>query len=149
GDRRPKGAWKNIDFLRLRDVALHLLDPAPGKAILDLGCADGPTMVYCGLQGASIYGQDLDPRCLAVANRLLEPFKIQGEPHRGDAAKLQFPDAYFDGVISSDFLEHITGPVKVDVFRETLRVLKPGAPFVAKTPNLSYLKLSLRYRQLR
>jgi SAM-dependent methyltransferase len=143
-------SWrKNVDFLRLRDVALHLLEPGPGKMILDLGCADGATMVYCGLQGATVHGQDLNPDSVAQANDLLRRYKVDGEAHCGDAAELSFPDGYFDGVISSDFFEHITDDVKVRVLRETLRVLKPGSPIVIKTPNLAYLTLSLRYKQLR
>src|SRR5882762_521347 len=47
GSRVANGRWKNLDFLRLRDMALHLLDPGPGRTILDIGCADGATMVYC------------------------------------------------------------------------------------------------------
>jgi 2-polyprenyl-3-methyl-5-hydroxy-6-metoxy-1,4-benzoquinol methylase len=147
---RTVTAWrKNVDFLRLRDVALHLLEPASGKVILDVGCADGATMVYCGLQGAIVHGQDLNPDSVAEANRLLKRFGIEGEAHCGDAAELSFPDNYFDGVISSDFFEHITDDVKVRVLRESFRVLKPGCPLVIKTPNLAYLKLALRYKQLR
>ena len=140
---------KNVDFLRLRDVALHCLNPQPGRRFLDVGCADGCTMVYCGLQGAAVYGQDLDPAAVAKANTLLARFGITGEARCGDAAHLQFPDNHFDGVISSDFFEHITDDVKIDVLRETRRVLKPGQPLVIKTPNLSYLKLSRRFKQLR
>ena len=150
GGRREVTAWrKNVDFLRLRDVALHALDPRPGQVILDVGCADGATMVYCGLQGATVYGQDLDPDSVSAANRQLERFGINGEARCGDAAALSFPDSYFDGVISSDFFEHISDDVKVKVLREVYRVLKPGRMAIIKTPNLSYLKLSLRYKQAR
>lgn len=140
---------KNVDFLRLRDVALHRLNPQPGQRLLDVGCADGCTMVYCGLQGAAMYGQDLDPAAVAKANELLARFGIVGEARCGDATTLHFPDNHFDGVISSDFLEHITHDVKVEVLRETRRVLRPGRPLVVKTPNLSYLRLSRRFKQLR
>lgn len=149
GSRVVTGWRKNVDFLRLRDAALHLLNPMPGQVILDVGCADGATMVYCGLQGAKMYGQDLDPGSVAGANKLLARFGISGEARVGDAAELTFPDNYFDSVISSDFFEHITDEVKVRVLREMLRVLKPGRIAVIKTPNLAYLKLALRYKQLR
>ena len=149
GNRSASGWRKNVDFLRLRDVGLHRLNPQPGQVILDVGCADGATMVYCGLQGATVYGQDLDPEMVSKSNSLLARFDVKGEARCGDAAQLKFPDNYFDGVISSDFFEHITDEVKVRVLREVLRVLKPGRIFVIKTPNLSYLKLSLRFKQIR
>lgn len=149
GSREAVGVWKNTDFLRLRDRALHVLDPRPGKMIIDIGCGDGATMVYCGLQGATVYGQDLSAAHVSTANQALKRFGIAGEARCGDAAALQFPDNHFDGAISSDFFEHITDDVKVRVLRDVLRVLKPGAPLVIKTPNLSYLTLSMYYKRLR
>lgn len=143
------GRWKNRDFLRLRDVGLHLLDPQPGKVILDVGCADGATMVYCGLQGATVHGQDLDPAHVRRANAFLARYGVAGEARVGDARKLDHPSNHFDGVISSDFVEHIDDATKVDVFREACRVLKPGGVLVTKTPNLSYLRASLFFKRVR
>ncbi len=145
----PTGVWKNIDFLRLKDFVLHLLDPKPGKLILDIGCHTGSMMVYCGLQGATVSGQDLDPAAVADANESLRRFGVRGEALVGDAAELRFPDNHFDGVITNDLFEHITDETKLLVLRETIRVLKPGAPVLIRTPNLAYLKGSLRYRQVR
>jgi 2-polyprenyl-3-methyl-5-hydroxy-6-metoxy-1,4-benzoquinol methylase len=149
GDGASTGVWKNMDFLRLRDVALHLLEPGPGKTVLDIGCADGATMIYCGLQGACVYGQDLDPVRVASANTLMARFRLSGEARHGDATVLTFPDNFFDGVISSDFMEHISDETKVKVLTAARRVLKPGGILVTKTPNLSYLRLSLLYKRLR
>ncbi len=147
--KRTSVRRKNIDYLRLKDLALHLLDIKPGMRVLDVGCANGPMMVYCGLQGAIVSGVDLDPGAVAVANDFLRRYKVQGEAVVGDAMKLDFPDNTFDALISGDFVEHITDDVKVAMFKEALRVLKPGARVVIKTPNLAYLKASLRFKQLR
>lgn len=149
GTRSTSAYWKNTDFLRLRDTALHVLNPGPGMVILDVGTANGATMVYCGLQGAEVYGQDLDENMVTAANKLLKQFDLKGAAVCGDAAELKFPDNHFDGVISSDFFEHITHETKVTVLREMLRVLKPGKVAVIKTPNLSYLKMALFYKRLR
>lgn len=78
-------SWKNTDFLRLRDVALHLLDPRPGMTVLDVGCADGATMVYCGLQGATVYGVDIDAERVEMANAALRRFGLVGEARLSDA----------------------------------------------------------------
>lgn len=144
------GVWKNVDFLRLRDAALHLLDPRPGRTILDIGCAEGATMVYCGLQGATVYGQDLDQAAVAEANRALARYGITGEARVGNAVDLHaFEDASIDGVIASDFFEHIPDDEKIACLRECARVLKPGGIVVLKTPNLSYLRLALLYKRVR
>lgn len=148
--KREVTKWrKNVDFLRLRDVALHLLDPSEGKTVLDIGCASGETMIYCGMQGATVYGKDLDEKAVAQANSQLKRFGINGEAICGDATTMDFPDNHFDCAISSDFMEHVTDETKVKIFREVLRVVKPGGSVVTKTPNLSYLTMSLRYKQLR
>jgi 2-polyprenyl-3-methyl-5-hydroxy-6-metoxy-1,4-benzoquinol methylase len=140
--------WKNIDFLRLRDVALQLADPRQGRRILDVGCANGPTMIYCALQGAEVYGQDLDPQMIAEANEQLRRHGLKGEAVVGDATALTFPKDFFDAVISSDFVEHIDEPAKIKMFKEALRVLKPGGVLITKTPNLAYLQASLFYKRL-
>jgi 2-polyprenyl-3-methyl-5-hydroxy-6-metoxy-1,4-benzoquinol methylase len=149
GARTENAYYKNEDFLRLRDTALHALDPAPGMKILDVGCAGGANMVYCGLQGAEVYGQDWSSDAVNEANEYLRRFNIRGEAVCGNAARLQFPDNYFDGAISGDFFEHITDAGKVRVLREMMRVVKPGGRMVIKTPNLSYLKLALSFKRLR
>jgi SAM-dependent methyltransferase len=144
---RPK-RWKNVDFLRLRDVGLQLADPRPGRRILDVGCANGPTMIYCALQGADVCGQDLDPTMVASANEQLRRHGVKGDVRVGDAAALTFPENHFDAVISSDFVEHVDEETKIKMFREALRVLKPGGVLVTKTPNLAYLQASLFYKRL-
>jgi SAM-dependent methyltransferase len=149
GGRVATRKQKNIDFLRLRDVALHLVAPAPGRRVLDIGCANGPTMIYCGLQGARVDGVDLDPAYVADANAQLRRFRIDGEAIVGDATKLPYPNDHFDAVISSDFVEHIADEQKVAMFAEARRVLKPGGVLVTKTPNLAYLKLSLAFKRAR
>jgi len=150
GPHAPCDVWrKNIDYLRLKDFALHLLEPGPGKNVLDIGCAGGATMVYCGLQGATVYGQDLDPRGVEEANQNLVSFGIKGEARCGDAAQLKFDNNIFDLAISNDFFEHISDEVKTQVLRETLRVLKPGGRLVIMTPNFNYLKFSRLYKQFR
>jgi 2-polyprenyl-3-methyl-5-hydroxy-6-metoxy-1,4-benzoquinol methylase len=145
----PRGLRKNLDFLRLKDVALGLLGPLAGKTILDVGCADGAGMVYCGLQGATVAGQDLSDARVESANKALLRFGLKGQAVVGDARQLNFPAANFDGAIASDFFEHVDDLTKVEILREMLRVLKPGGLAVIKTPNLAYLHLSKWYKRMR
>lgn len=145
----PRGLYKNSDFLRFKDEALFLLDPRPGKRILDVGCSVGAQMVYCGLQGAEVYGQDLSASSIAEANEKLTYLGLKGQAKQGDATSLQFEDGFFDGVISSDFHEHLTTEQQIAVLKESHRVLKPGGALVVKTPNLSYLRTSLNFKRVR
>jgi SAM-dependent methyltransferase len=51
-----------------------------------------------------------------------------------DGNLFPFPDNSFDGCVSSYVLEHVSNPETH--FREIARVLKPGAPYCFRTPNL-------------
>ena len=141
-------SWKNKDFLRLRDVIMHLVAPLPGKVVLDIGCNKGATMIYAGLQGAEVYGQDYVEEEITIANKCLDRFQLKGEAKVGDVKDLKFPDNFFDIAIASDFYEHIVDEEKIKSFKEVLRVLKPGGVLLIKTPNLQYLKISLFYKRI-
>ena len=138
---------KNVDFLRLKDFALHLLEPRPGMTILDLGCATGTQMIYCALQGAIVYGQDLDETRIQKAREKLARLGLNGHLTVGNAAQTTFPDGTFDAVLSSDFHEHLSASDQIAVLRECRRVLKPGGRLVLKTPNLTYLRAALWFKR--
>jgi SAM-dependent methyltransferase len=53
----------------------------------------------------------------------------------GPEARLPFPDADFDCVVSLAFLEHLDPEALPSLLREARRVLKPGGQFVATTPH--------------
>ena len=142
-------SWKNIDFMRLRDSALHLLAPRPGTTILDVGCSIGATMVYCGLQGARVFGVDMCHRKVTAARASLREFHVDGEAHCADAAYMPFAANRFDGAVSNDFFEHVTDEEKIRILAEVYRVLKPGAPLVIRTPNLRYLTVAMWIKRAR
>ena len=149
GELIASGLCKNIDYLRQRDAMLHLISPLSGRVVLDIGCSAGAMMVYAGLQGAEVYGQDLNESNVSRSNQCLKHFDLKGEAKLGDAVDLQFPDNYFDAAIASDFYEHVSDETKVQSFREAIRVLKPGGMLIFKTPNLSYLKVSLLFKRIK
>lgn len=150
GEATPAAAvWvKNRDFLRLKDFALHLLDPRPGTTVFELGCGSGVEMVYCGLQGAIVYGVDLAATRVALANEKIRELGLQGEAFVGSALTCSFAPNAVDAVISSDFHEHLTDAEQVAVLREAWRLLKPGGRLVVKTPNLRYLRAALWVKRL-
>lgn len=139
---------KNLDFLRLKDAALYLLDLRQGVTVLDLGCANGAQMIYCALQGATVHGIDLDAERVATTQAKLTRLGLRGHPRVGNAMRLPYPDQMFDAVLSSDFHEHLTADQQFAALSEARRVLNPGGRLVLKTPNLSYLRLALWFKRL-
>lgn len=147
----PGLAYQDLSYIRHKDYALQLLDIKDGDIILDIGCANGVMMVYCGLCAGrgEVYGQDISETGVTTANNYLKRFNIKGKAVVGDVKKLKFPDKYFDKVVSSDFYEHLSFEDNVIVLKEVLRVLKPYGLLVIKTPNIVYLKLSLWFKRFK
>jgi len=141
-------SYRDLGYLKHKDYILHLLDIKQGDRILDIGCADGAMMVYCGLQGAEVYGADLSPAFIEKANQYLKRFNIKGAAKLCDVRKTEFPDGYFDKVVSGDFFEHLSIEDNILALKEVKRVLKPGGVLIIKTPNLTYLRFSRFFKQI-
>ena len=148
-EQNCNSAYRDIDYIRHKDMAIYLLNIKYGDKILDVGCADGAMMIYCGLLGGGeVYGYDLNFDAIKKASEYLKKYNIKGEVRCGNAKNMDFPEEYFDKAISSDFFEHINDKDKVEIFREINRVLKHGGFLVIKTPNINWLRLSLFYKRL-
>jgi 2-polyprenyl-3-methyl-5-hydroxy-6-metoxy-1,4-benzoquinol methylase len=141
--------WKrNFHELRTRDIAVMALGDIRGKRILDVGCGDGTYALVLSNLGAKVHGQDLSEEAIERSKRLFETFSHKPDLKIGDATALQFPSESFDCVFSADFVEHIDIEQKRKVIREIYRVLVPGGALVIKTPNLSYLRLSIFLKRI-
>lgn len=118
------GFQKNWDDRIFRErILAHI---GPESVVLDLGAGSGivEQMNFRGL-AKCICGVDLDPR--VVTNPMLDDGRV------ADAGGIPYEDGLFDVVFSDNVLEHLDEPL--EVFKEVVRVLKPGGRFLFKTPN--------------
>lgn len=106
-------------YSKLADRTLsHFALPLAGKVVLDLGSGPGHYTAALERAGATVVALDLN-----VAD--IERVGTRGlRAVRGDATRLPFDDGAFDGVFSSNLLEHV--PDQSAVFDEIERVLRPG-----------------------
>lgn len=114
-----------------------------GKKVLDIACGTGygtDTLVMAG--AAEVVGVDsckdsiFEAKEKYIRNNLF--FNV------GSAEKLNFPDNYFDVVVSFETIEHIEFPD--DFLQEAKRVLKPGGILILSTPNRKLVSPYLFYR---
>tara|TARA_B100001013_G_C24600897_1_gene438811 strand:+ start:193 stop:999 length:807 start_codon:yes stop_codon:yes gene_type:complete len=148
-DSESKKWTRNFHELRQRDLTLFCLGEVKGKKIIDIGCFKAEYLLTVAKMGAEyVGGQDLCEDAVKTGRLRLGEENIEGKLVVGDAAKLDFPDNYFDIAFSCDVFEHISLEVKEKVISEVYRVLKPGGKFVIKTPNLSYLKTSIILKRI-
>jgi len=121
------GLTKHLGSLEATERLVELCQIKAGDFVLDVGCGVGATPVHLAKEvGCRIMGVDILPRMIERAQELavkdgvdhLVEFKLS------DAQKLQFPDNYFDVVIT----ESVTAfpEDKQCAVNEYARVLKPG-----------------------
>jgi 2-polyprenyl-3-methyl-5-hydroxy-6-metoxy-1,4-benzoquinol methylase len=103
------------------------------QRLLDFGCGVGESSVIFSKIGYEVFGFDLSPNNIAIAERLARKYGLEGKTHFSVSAAedLAYPTGYFDLVIGTDILHH------VDIKRaicESLRVLKKGGLAVFHEP---------------
>jgi ubiquinone/menaquinone biosynthesis C-methylase UbiE len=101
------------------DVLRSMLAPAPGDAVVDLGCGSGRTLVWNADLGAHQVGIDVSPYFAREAC-------AQADLVLGDLRRLPFGDGVFTKAAALDVFEHLSREALADVLREAARVLSPG-----------------------
>lgn len=106
--------------------------------LLDIGCGSGAMTIKAAkkFQDAQIIGVDYwgfgwdyaQSQC--ENNAKIEQVNNRVNFQKGDAAKLDFPDASFDAAVSNFVFHEVRSqPDKLALIREALRVIKPGGIF--------------------
>ncbi len=110
-----------------------------GKGILlDIGCGSGALTIKAAKKypqaqviGMDYWGTAWDyAQSQCETNARIEGVSARATFRKGDAAKLNFPDAYFDAAVSNFVFHEVKSqPDKLALIREALRVIKPGGSF--------------------
>ena len=113
------------------DLVAGLAKVGTAKTVLDVGCGLGaPALRMARRYGCRVTGVNISQeqvrqgRALIAASGLSDRVVI----HRGDARRLEFPDASFDSVVCLEAAGDIcvTESDKERLVREWFRVLRPG-----------------------
>jgi SAM-dependent methyltransferase len=96
--------------------------------ILDLGCTIGDTTLpfVDAYPEAEVHGVDVGAPCLRYAHARANAFGKTVHWHQMNAEKLDFPDDYFDIVVSTLLFHETARNAALNIFKEIARVLKPG-----------------------
>jgi 2-polyprenyl-6-hydroxyphenyl methylase / 3-demethylubiquinone-9 3-methyltransferase len=104
-----------------------------GKAVLDLGCADGFMAEASATQGAIVTG--IDPAAVRIAAARAQSGQAGHAItyDMGVSEGLPYADAAFDAVVCVGILEHVRD--LTHVLAKVGRVLRPGGLFLFDTIN--------------
>lgn len=95
--------------------------------VLDIGCGAGSVLEAAKRAGWDGEGLEISVPAVEYVRSL--GFKV----FQGDLASAPYPDDYFDVVIASELLEHVTDPLSL--LKQVARILRPGGVLWATTPN--------------
>lgn len=99
-----------------------------GHRVLDLGCGTGTltVMVKRARPEAEVVGLDGDVNVLKIARAKAAKAGVQILLHQGMAYEIPYGDGYFDRVLSSLVLHHLTAGDKKRTLADVFRVLRRG-----------------------
>lgn len=101
----------------------------PHHRVLDLGCGTATlTLLIKQLHPqAEVVGLDGDAKALAIARNKVAKAGVEIALKQGLSYEMDFPDHFFDRIISSLFFHHLTAENKRRTLAEIFRILKPGS----------------------
>lgn len=102
------------------------------STVLDLGCGDGALSYLLWKAGARVYGVDSSITAINYAREKHAQFKTNCQFEVAECYETGFNDEYFDCVICTDVIEHVSMPLKL--LAEIKRILKLGKYSVISTP---------------
>ena len=113
-------AWRPVF-----EAVIELVEAAPGKELLDIGCGSGGALSLAARRGAVVTGLDASANLVAIARERLPNARLE----IGEMEELPFGDETFDIVTGINSFQ-FAGDV-VNALREAGRVLRRGGTFLA------------------
>ena len=127
-DEALAGLSEAEDVVARRIERLRLIGSVPpGADVLDIGAAQGQTVLALNRLGFSGHGVEPFAPAIEVSRQVGEAADCPLDIVEGRAEQLPFPDASFHVVLANSVLEHVSD---LDAaLSEAHRVLKPGGMF--------------------
>ncbi|MGM0576136.1 MAG: methyltransferase domain-containing protein [Myxococcota bacterium] len=128
--RRPGESFKEATAAHERFL-VESMGARPGMRIVDVGCGvGGPMRTFARTAGCEVVGVNNNAYQIEKGEKHNRKAGVDGLCSfvKADFMSLPFEDGAFDGAYTIEASCH--APDKVALFRELLRVMKPGAEFV-------------------
>jgi len=140
---RLLGSHRNFRRVDECKTILRWLNPQPGEKILDVGCGEGYLSEKIASRGALVKAIDLNPKAIASARNRVKNERL--EFRALDATELDYPEAFFDKIVSFCVIEHFVDDEKV--LSLLAGMLKPGGRLVLSADSLSNAGITDKERE--
>ena len=104
----------------------HLPSSPKNFKLLDVGCGSGIHSLFLQKKGFKVYGIDSSLTAIKLAKKRLQINK-NSKIKQCSFEKINFPDAYFDGIISIGVLYYASYNQLKNGVKEIYRLLKPNS----------------------
>jgi SAM-dependent methyltransferase len=129
--------YKVNELMNEKEVAL--LESLIGKddKTLEMGCGAGRLICELAKSGQDISGYDYTKRHVQITKENLEKNKLSAKVFQGDWHNNALKDESFDVVYSlgRNILHDYSILSQAELFKEAVRILKPGGQFIFDIPN--------------
>jgi ubiquinone/menaquinone biosynthesis C-methylase UbiE len=112
----------------LRKMTVNLAQVKQGDCVLEVGCATGSLSLAAKRQTGptgNVFGIDIIPGMIEVSRKKATEAKLDVKFQLGNIEDIPFPDEYFDVVMCSFMIFHMSEKVRRKGIEEIYRVLKP------------------------
>lgn len=117
------GEYDNSELEILHPELLALVQPTPGKRIIDYGCGEGKLLAELAQQGANVEGFDISEAMVKEARKRIG---TNGTATRITSGKIPLPDASVAAAVSNLVLMMVPTTKELEtIFEELQRILNP------------------------
>jgi 2-polyprenyl-3-methyl-5-hydroxy-6-metoxy-1,4-benzoquinol methylase/glycosyltransferase involved in cell wall biosynthesis len=132
-ERYVPGTWSEIAAYEHMPRYAYARNFATGARVLDFGCGSGYGTACLADVAESVVGLDISEDALAYAR------DCHQHPHltflHDDRLGGALPDRSFDLIVCFEVIEHLDGPMQVELLAGFRRLLAPAGRLLISTPN--------------
>lgn len=126
--------WRTAMPDEVLDEVVERLALAPGRVLLDAGCATGAWSLGLAQRGYHVIGVDLSPAMIERARQQVHELGLSDTEARyvvGDLERLDLADASVDAILCINVIDFTPAPGRALV--ELQRILRPGGRLLLTT----------------